>query len=280
MQPSLLFASLSLFLVAASPGSSSRGLPWEKDHDSAIKKAKVAGKPVMIDFWAEWCTWCHELDRTTYVDPKVVELAVAFIPVKVDTEGKPKERALSNRYDVTTLPTVLFVTQEGRLALRSQGYQAPEKFAVTLEKASRAAAEVKAWDARIDTNPKDAQALALLGQHLFEQGVPAESLDLLSRAVRLDAQSAVAERKRTRLVLAIMHARKDKFGPANAAWQEALAIAPAGELDPRLLLELERAFAQGDQADAAHRVLKEIDRCCGESQFAILARDLLGVAAQ
>ena len=42
----------------------------------------------MVDFWAEWCGWCHHLDTTTYVDPTVVKLAHDFVAVKVDTEGK------------------------------------------------------------------------------------------------------------------------------------------------------------------------------------------------
>ena len=119
--------------------------------------------------------------------------------------------------------------------------------------------------------------MAQLGQHLFDQAVPQESLDLLTRATRVDAQSAPAERKRTRVMLAILQARKERFGPANTTWQEALALPPKGELDPNLLLELERAFVQGDQVEAAQGILKEIGSCCPTSPAAGQARMLLGL---
>ena len=40
------------------------------DFDEALKKARSQNKPLMVDFWAEWCGWCHRLDKTTYVDPR------------------------------------------------------------------------------------------------------------------------------------------------------------------------------------------------------------------
>jgi thiol:disulfide interchange protein DsbD len=67
-------ASVALALVLlGSNGTSS--IRWEHRYDDAVKKARAARKPIMIDFWADWCAWCHRLDQTTYVDPVVVKLS-------------------------------------------------------------------------------------------------------------------------------------------------------------------------------------------------------------
>ena len=62
---------------------------WQNDLASALKLAKSQHKPVMIDFYTEWCHWCKKLDSDTYSDPKVNEASQKFICVKIDAEKEP-----------------------------------------------------------------------------------------------------------------------------------------------------------------------------------------------
>ena len=61
---------LALALLLAGP-TPAKGVQWEKNFDQAMELAAKHDMPVMVDFWADWCGWCHRLDRTTYVDPVV-----------------------------------------------------------------------------------------------------------------------------------------------------------------------------------------------------------------
>jgi thiol-disulfide isomerase/thioredoxin len=203
------------------------GIPWARDVKAALKQARESGQPVLVDFWAEWCQWCHKLDATTYQDAEVVALARAFVPVKVNTEGSLAEAELAAQSGVETLPTIGFLSPAGRLFLRRTTYEEPEAFRATLKEARDLARKVSAYEAVLARQPKDPEALAGLGALLAERTLFAESRDLLRRARSGDQARPVQERKRTRRALALVESARGKRGDAEKLLQEALALAPA-----------------------------------------------------
>jgi len=103
--------------------------------DAALARARAEHKPVMIDFFAEWCAACKELDRETYVAPTVVAEASRFVRIKVDgTNAQDPVDALYQRFGVNGLPTVAFVSSEGKVLddPRVTGFLGPEKFTEAL----------------------------------------------------------------------------------------------------------------------------------------------------
>jgi len=99
--------------------------------DQALAAARASGKPVMIDFFAEWCAACKELDRATYVAPQVVSEAQRFVRIKVDgTNGQDALDALYQRFGIEGLPTVAFVSSRGEILVRPRvtGFLGPQEF--------------------------------------------------------------------------------------------------------------------------------------------------------
>ncbi len=273
MTPSPFCAVALLLLLGGGPGKAS--LQWERGFDEALKKAKGAGKPVMIDFWAEWCGWCHRLHQTTYVDPRVLKLGEDFVAVKIDTEAGGRQTAIAQRYDVQTLPTILFVSPLGRVVLRVNGFQGPGQFPSTLEKARHVAGRVMAWEAAIERDGKDAHALMKLGTHLFEQEVYEESRELLARAARHDERDAVSDRKRTRMLIGIIQTYDKRYSDAEDVLKDALALKPPDELEPRLLFVLGRTYVNWGKLDKARTVMQEILSAYPASPVAAKARETL-----
>jgi thioredoxin-like negative regulator of GroEL len=272
--------ALSLLLAGAAreipaPPPPPPAVKWEKSLDEALKKARRTGKPVIVDFWADWCDWCHRLDRTTYADPSVVRKAQDFVAVKVNAEGSRREQEIAARYHLGTLPTIAFLSPEGRQLARVNGFQGPGQFPRTLEAALEIARWVMSWEEALARNPDDPQALLALGTHLYEQEYFEESRDLLRRAVARDAEVAAEERRRARMLLAIIEHFGRNYAEAEKLLREALSLGPNPEDEPKLLFVLGRTqVSSGRQAEGV-ATFEVIIREYPQSPVAAKARETL-----
>ena len=97
--------------------------------------AKSGGKPTMIDFYADWCAQCKELDKYTYIDPKIIELSKKFNNIKVDLTKGDKE--IEGKFKLLGLPVVAFIDKNGKEieSLRVTGFLKPDEFQKVMEKA-------------------------------------------------------------------------------------------------------------------------------------------------
>jgi len=92
----------------------SQQLDWQPYSDAALQKAIQEKKPIIIDFWADWCASCHELEQFTFTNPQVKELSKSFALLKFDATKDSKDlRDLKIRYNIQGLPTVLFYNADG-----------------------------------------------------------------------------------------------------------------------------------------------------------------------
>ena len=99
----ILLIFLSVFLFQA---MGAYAISWSSNLESALKKVKRNKKPVMVDFYTNWCGWCDKLDSDTYSDRKVNRLARDFICVKVNGD---RDRDAVKKYNIRGYPTILFL---------------------------------------------------------------------------------------------------------------------------------------------------------------------------
>jgi thiol:disulfide interchange protein DsbD len=108
------------------------GMRWEQFSESKIADAKVQNKPVLMDFYADWCIPCLELDRKTFTDAEVIDATKEFIRLKVDLThfDSPDSEALRKKFNIAGVPTVVFLNKNGQEVLSSRvvGYVPPKEF--------------------------------------------------------------------------------------------------------------------------------------------------------
>jgi thioredoxin:protein disulfide reductase len=109
------------------------GVTWKPYTEETLKAAQSSKKPVIIDFYATWCTPCRELEEITFHDAAVVKQAESdFVMVKVDVTkgGNPLHERLLREYGVKGVPTIVFLDQNGkeRQDLRLVDFLPPDQF--------------------------------------------------------------------------------------------------------------------------------------------------------
>ena len=98
-------------------------------------RLKAPGKPVMLDFYADWCVSCKEMESFTFSDPKVRSQLDRMLLLQVDvTANNENDKALLKRFSLFGPPGIVFFDAEGReiKGLRVIGYQNAERFLKTL----------------------------------------------------------------------------------------------------------------------------------------------------
>ena len=94
----------------------------------------------MLDFYADWCVSCKEMERFTFADPQIASRMKQFVLLKADvTANSEADMALLKRFGLFGPPGIIFFDRRGteQLDLRVVGFQSAQEFLPTLERALR-----------------------------------------------------------------------------------------------------------------------------------------------
>jgi thiol:disulfide interchange protein len=135
----LILTSLTLVVIAGSSGTAAtEELHWRDFDAHAYDAARASGRPFVIEFAAEWCRPCKEMEERTFKDPAVVKAAkgMTFLAVDMTTNDQMTQLILES-FGVVGAPTTLFFGPDGKEWKRTIGFVGPTEFAELLDRSWR-----------------------------------------------------------------------------------------------------------------------------------------------
>jgi len=132
----LLGVALWIVWPVLAPGGAPAGFTRVDSIEQLDEKLRAPGKLAMLDFYADWCVSCKEMEKFTFSDPAVRKKLDGMLLLQADvTANEEQHRALLKRYSLFGPPGIIFFDAQGReiKGLRVIGYQNAERFLKTLE---------------------------------------------------------------------------------------------------------------------------------------------------
>ena len=127
MKKTALFLCLALICTFAACGGKDDSVEMKvnfvRDYAKGMETAKQEGKPVMLVFDADWCTWCKKLKKDVFSKDDVGKESQGLVNILVDIDKNP---ATAKKYNVRGVPSIFFMNPKGDLVMPYQGPREPE----------------------------------------------------------------------------------------------------------------------------------------------------------
>jgi len=119
---------------AEATGQPAEPLPWKTDVFGAFEAARASDRRVLMDWTAEWCDICKEMEKEAFPRPDIREALAQFELLRVDvTDIDAKEEKLAEKYKFLAPPTLIVADGDGVAIGKLEGYEGPEALLAFLQ---------------------------------------------------------------------------------------------------------------------------------------------------
>ncbi|MCK4302266.1 MAG: thioredoxin fold domain-containing protein [candidate division Zixibacteria bacterium] len=189
--------------------------PYHTSLAEAKQAAGVPGKPILVEFSTDWCTWCATIDTVVLVDSAVIEfLSGEMILVKIDAEA---DSALAREHHISGYPTTVMLDENGEEIDRLVGYVPPEEYIQTFRDYAKGIGTLDDLLTRVKTESDRALYLNIADKYKY-RGAPEEAGVWFTRVVdEGDPRDSLSGE--SRLALADMMRRSKNWDDAIKAYE-------------------------------------------------------------
>jgi thioredoxin-like negative regulator of GroEL len=248
-------------------------IPWHATFEEAVTTAQRGNRPILIDFWADWCSPCKMMDAEVFANGDVAKAAEPFEAVRIDYDAKP---ALVRRYRIEAMPTFLVTDSYGNELFRYTGVVGAVAFRELLQSLPRDVSDFNRLARLLERNRNDDATLAELGAKLRGAGLFRTSNEYYERALDHGSPKPDAMQREAFLSAIAANYLDVKDGRlAVTIFERCLKNFPSSARGPAWTLGLGRAYAIARKPDKARAALQRVVALYPESAEAQTAKVLL-----
>jgi len=216
----ILLILLMVALLAVSCGQKKEAEPTLTTSPSfaSFDEAKAAanGKPILIDFYTDWCTWCKKIDTEVYTDPTVIEFfKTDMILAKVNAE---QDTILARQFNISGYPTLVLTNSAGEEIDRIIGYMPAPELLQTLKDYQNGIGTLSDLLAKVETSPDRTLYFEIADKYKYRGG--AEDAVIWYQKVIDEGDMKDSLSGESRMSLADMFRRNKEYDKALGSFTE------------------------------------------------------------
>jgi thiol-disulfide isomerase/thioredoxin len=267
--------SIGLGLAAAGCTQAKRPTPvaavsWVTSMGAGLKDAAAKHRPMLVDFYTDWCVYCKQLDESTYVDPRFIEFSKRFTMVKLNAEV---DTATASRYRILYYPTILTLKEDGTEIDRFAGYYPTAGFVAQVEDFLAGRNTLAGMLAQESVKGTDATYLYDLAERLATAGRTGEARQRWVRLVTVDSKNTSGKVDDALYSLSRMSRKEKNYQAARAYAQEIVDRYPTSDMMKPALLQVAINWRRSGDLAKARRIFLDYGSRFPDDEDAPYARE-------
>jgi thioredoxin-like negative regulator of GroEL len=247
---------------------------WHKDFKEAREIAKQTGKPMLIDFAADWCEPCKAMDRYFWPKTETVALSEKFVCVKMNFDTDPEV----SRYMVDRIPAVVFTDPWGNFLTVNFGFghQSPAALTQIMKVIPSDFSAINDWNGVLERDKENAAALIKVADFYRRNGVYNISTMYFKRALKTKEMQANADKYGELLIaVGLNHLKQQEYGDAKNVFDDYLKQAPNGKHGDTALVGIFSAHIGKKKLADAEKTLEQLKSAYPNSPYVQQAAERL-----
>jgi len=247
---------------------------WYTTLQQATAAAQGANKPIMIEFWADWCSPCKVMETEVYTDPGVVAvLTQKMITVRLNFDN---QKELVRRYNVEAIPHLVFTDSYGLELLYHRGILGAKDLTAVIQALPRDISEFNRLDRILQKDNDNFEALEGMASLLRTAGLYISSNEFYEKALKRDEakkNSKLREAVLFRMGLNFLELKDGKH--AAPIFDRCMKEFSKSEDRPNFLFGLSQAYVLMEKKVDARKLLDSLIATFPQSEAARKARQAL-----